>query len=157
MAYLAFGVAGYLWWQWREYENEKIEIKKLKEQRKKAHELAKQKEEELMKKLNKDVQNLNNDDIRSLRENFKELLISQKEEEEIQYEISNTENNFNRWLNNQVITISINMIILRFNGTVNLARRALTMLSNQCAFRAIRQGITYLGMTPPSQRRLINN
>ena len=125
MAHLAFAVGSYLAYQWWNSDNDKIKTKKLKEKKKKAQELKKQKEEELMKKLNEDVQNLSNDEIRSLRENFEELLICQKEEEEIQYEITNTENNFDRWIHNQVITIGINMVILRFNGTINLVERVL--------------------------------
>jgi len=155
MAHLGFAVGSYLTYQLWGYLDGKDETKKLKEQKKRAQELKKQKEEEILRTLNENVPNLNNDAIRSLRENFQELLSYRTAEEEIQYEISKTENNFNRWISNQVITIGINMVILRFNGSINLAERALTLLSNQCAFRAIRQGITYMGMAPP--RRLRND
>ena len=155
MAHLGFAVGSYLAYQWWNSDNDKKEMERLKEQKKRAQELKKQKEEEILRTLNENVPNLNNDAIRSLRENFQELLSYRTAEEEIQYEISKTENNFNRWISNQVITIGINMVILRFNGSINLAERALTLLSNQCAFRAIRQGITYMGMAPP--RRLRND
>ena len=107
-------------------------------------------------KLNEDAQNFNNDDLRSLRENYQEIQSYQTAEEEIQDEISKTQNNFYSWSQNQIITIGINMVILRFNGTVQLAERAYTLLCNQCGMRAIRQGINYLGLGPP-RRRLRNH
>ena len=150
MAFVAVGC--YLAYQWWNYENDKIEIKKLKEQKKRVQELKKKKEEELMKKLNEDVKNLTMDERRRLGENFQEFLICQKEEREIQHEILNTGNNFNSWISNQVLTISINMAIMRFNGTINLAQRAFILIKNSCAYRAIRQGITYLSMAPQRRR-----
>ena len=155
MAHVLFAVGTYLAYQWWTVPDKK-EMERLKEQKKRAQELKKQKEEEIMNKLNENVQNLNNDAIRRLHENFKDLLSYRTAEEEIQYEISQTENNFYSWFSNQIFTIGINMVILRFNGSINLAERALTLLSNQCAFRGIRQGLQYFGMTP-SRRRLRNN
>ena len=156
MAYLGFAVGSYLAFQLWGYQNDKEDTKKLKEQKKRAQELKKQKEEELTNKLNEDAQNFNNDDLRSLRENYQEIQSYQTAEEEIQDEISKTQNNFYSWSQNQIITIGINMVILRFNGTVQLAERAYTLLSNQCGMRAIRQGINYLGLGPP-RRRLRND
>ena len=156
MAYLVFSVVRYLAFQLWGYLNDKEDTKKLKEQKKRAQELKKQKEEELTNKLNEDAQNFNNDDLRSLRENYQEIQSYQTAEEEIQDEISKTQNNFYSWSQNQIITIGINMVILRFNGTVQLAERAYTLLSNQSGMRAIRQGINYLGLGPP-RRRLRNH
>ena len=156
MVLLPLAVGTYLAYQWWNCENDKKDSKKLKEQKKRAQELKKQKEEELTNKLNEDAQNFNNDDLRSIRENYQEIQSYQTVEEEIQYEISKTQNNFYSWGRNQLITITINMVILRYNGAVGLAERAFTLLSNQCGMRAIRQGINYLGLGPP-RRRLRND
>ena len=155
MAHILFAVGTYLAYQWWTVPDKK-EMERLKEQKKRAQELKKQKEEELTNKLNEDAQNFNNDDLRSIRENYQEIQSYQTVEEEIQYEISKTQNNFYSWGRNQLITITINMVILRYNGAVGLAERAFTLLSNQCGMRAIRQGINYLGLGPP-RRRLRND